>query len=298
MDSVTEDAPMNAPIETPVTEAPACPRIFAAMIAVMADTCAVGKDKKSLQQGFMYRGIDDVYNALHRVCARHGVFTTSEIINTEREERATKNGGVLIYTRLKMRFTFWASDGSSITTEIIGEAMDTADKSSNKAMAIAHKYALLQAFLIPTEDLADPDADAHELAARAPRAKGNGQSAPPQAELISAAQKKRLEARIHELQLDREEVKRWIWMHSNCALKSISELTRALYSELDELLDDWAAVEAAIRNFGLERDRVVKWVQAASKGQVDHLADMPEALRERLVDKMAGWATSNEEAPV
>jgi len=63
---------------------------------------------------------------------------------------------------MQMRYHLVADDGSSVALEVIGEGMDSADKATNKAMAIAHKYALLQAFMIPTEDMTDPDATTPE----------------------------------------------------------------------------------------------------------------------------------------
>jgi hypothetical protein len=64
----------------------------------------------------------------------------------------------MFYTRLKIKFTFYADDGSNVESVVIGEAMDTGDKASNKALSIGLKYALLQVFCIPTEDDKDPDA--------------------------------------------------------------------------------------------------------------------------------------------
>ena len=40
--------------------------------------------------------------------------------------------------------------------------MDSGDKATNKAMAIAMKYALFQVFCIPTEEMKDPDAETPE----------------------------------------------------------------------------------------------------------------------------------------
>ena len=138
--------------------------IHNAMIAIMADIGSIAKDKKNHQQHFNFRGIDDVYNRLHTIMARHGVFTTSEILDERRSERQSKTGGALIFVSIKIRYYFWAGDGTSVSTEVIGEGMDSGDKSTNKAMSIAHKYALLQAFLIPTEDAVDPDAYSPEPA--------------------------------------------------------------------------------------------------------------------------------------
>ena len=142
------------------------PLIYRSMLAVMADMEAIGKSQKNAQQGFNYRGIDQVYNALNPLLTKHGIFMTSEVLDKTREERTNKNGTVLAFTCLKMRYHFHAADGSSVATEVEGEGMDSGDKSSNKAMAVAHKYALLQAYCIPTQDMPDPDGEAHEIEPR------------------------------------------------------------------------------------------------------------------------------------
>ncbi len=61
-----------------------------------------------------------------------------------------------------MKFRFCADDGSSIEAVTIGEGMDSGDKATNKAMAVAFKYACFQVFCIPTEEMKDPDADTPE----------------------------------------------------------------------------------------------------------------------------------------
>lgn len=129
------------------------------MAALMADVDAVAKNRTNQQQGFHFRGIDDVYNAIHPLMAKHGVFTTPEVLAERTEERKTAKGNTLIYRVLTVRYTFWAPDGSNITTTVIGEGMDSGDKAAAKAMAIAHKYALLQTLCVPTEDMPDPDAE-------------------------------------------------------------------------------------------------------------------------------------------
>jgi len=140
------------------------PLIFGKMADILSKIEAIGKDQNNSQQNFKYRGIDDVYNAINPILAEHRVFMTSHIIEKTRDERQTKSGGVLAFTCLRMQYTFWAEDGSNVSTEVEGEGMDSGDKSSNKAMSVAHKYALLQAFCIPTKDIDDPDAETHEVA--------------------------------------------------------------------------------------------------------------------------------------
>lgn len=135
------------------------PMIYGKIADCMRQLGAIGKTSKNAQQGFMYRGVDAVMNALNPVLTANHVFCVPEVLEQHREERQTKNGGNLIYSILKMCYTLYAEDGSSVSATVIGEGMDSADKSSNKAMSVAYKYAMFQIFSIPTEEMADPDAD-------------------------------------------------------------------------------------------------------------------------------------------
>lgn len=135
------------------------PMIYGKIADCMRQLGAIGKTSKNAQQGFMYRGIDAVMNALNPVLTANHVFCVPEVLEQHREERQTRNGGNLIYSILKMCYTLYAEDGSSVSATVIGEGMDSADKSSNKAMSVAYKYAMFQIFSIPTEEMADPDAD-------------------------------------------------------------------------------------------------------------------------------------------
>ena len=122
---------------------------------------AIGKDSVNSQQGFKYRGIDAVYNALNPVMSELDLFICPEIIDQKREERVNQKGTVITYTILTIKYTVYAPDGSNISLTVVGEGMDTGDKSSNKAMSVAMKYAMFQLFFIPTEELKDPDADVY-----------------------------------------------------------------------------------------------------------------------------------------
>ena len=133
--------------------------IYEAIASIMKQGCAISKDKRNNQQGFNYRGIDDVMNVFNPLMAEHGIFVVPEVLEAKREERQTSKGGNLIYSVLRVKYTFYASDGSSISAVVIGEGMDSGDKASNKAMAVAMKYAMFQVFCIPTEEMQDPDAE-------------------------------------------------------------------------------------------------------------------------------------------
>ena len=135
------------------------PQILPALASISMLIGAISKDKRTEQGGkFYYRGIDDVMNALHPLLADAGVTIIPEVLSHEREERTTSGGGRLIYSILRIKYTFYASDGSNVSAVVIGEAMDSGDKASNKAMSVAFKYACFQVFCIPTEEMEDPDA--------------------------------------------------------------------------------------------------------------------------------------------
>ena len=140
-------------------------KIYKQICSVMQEINAIGKDRRNQTQNFQYRGIDDVMNELHSVLAKCGVFVVPQVLDEARSTGKTKSGGDMFYTRLKIKFTFYAEDGSFIESVVIGEAMDTGDKASNKALSVGLKYALLQVFCIPTEDEKDPDAVSPQPAA-------------------------------------------------------------------------------------------------------------------------------------
>lgn len=138
--------------------------IYQTICKVMEDVGSVTKSKQNKSgQPFMYRGIDDVMNALNPAMIKNKLFVAPEVLEQSREDRITKSGGNLIYSICKIKYTFYAEDGSSVEATVIGEAFDSGDKATNKAMSIAFKYACFQVFCIPTEEMIDPDAETHQL---------------------------------------------------------------------------------------------------------------------------------------
>jgi hypothetical protein len=121
----------------------------------------ISKDRVNSQgSGYKFRGIDDVYNAISPLLAEHGLCILPRMLTRECTDRISAKGGNLFYVTVEAEFDFVsAEDGSKHTVKTFGEAMDSGDKATNKAMSAAYKYAAFQAFSIPTE--ADNDADAH-----------------------------------------------------------------------------------------------------------------------------------------
>lgn len=137
--------------------------IYEAINACMQDIGAIGKNTKNTTQGFMFRGIDAVMNTLNPALIKNKIFIVPEILEQTREERQSSKGNALIYSIIKVKYTFYAEDGSNVSATVIGEGMDSGDKATNKAMSIAFKYACFQVFCIPTEEMVDPDIECHEV---------------------------------------------------------------------------------------------------------------------------------------
>ena len=146
-------------------------KVYQAINAVQTELAKVGITKsRTNQQGasYKFRGIDDVFNTVSPLMAEHGLCILPRVLTRECVERQTKAGGAIFYVTVEVEFDFVsAEDSSKHTVKTFGEAMDTSDKATNKAMSAAYKYAALQAFAIPTEGDNDADLHTHEVAPKA-----------------------------------------------------------------------------------------------------------------------------------
>lgn len=166
----TENETTSPAIEevTPPTYADGVPAVFQAIHYVQGRFSSVGlaKNRQNEQQKYKFRGIDDVYNSLATYLVEAKLVILPRVLTRGVDERTTKQGGLLIYTCISAEYDFYSTvDGSKVTIgPFYGEAMDSADKSTNKAMSAAYKYLCLQTFCIPTEGDNDADATTHEPA--------------------------------------------------------------------------------------------------------------------------------------
>ena len=125
----------------------------------------ITKNRKNVMQNYTFRGIDDCYNALSPLLAKHKLCILPRMLSRTITERETLKGGTLFYVVVEAEFDFVSAiDGSKHIVKTYGEAMDSSDKATNKAMSAAYKYAAFQSFAIPTEG-EDNDADkkTHEV---------------------------------------------------------------------------------------------------------------------------------------
>lgn len=164
---------MNAPSKI---EAATGPKVYTAIAAVQGELATVGIAKTRRNQqgsGYNFRGIDDVYAALSPLLAKHNLVVIPRVTERVVVERQSKQGGNLFYVTVHAEFDFVSAlDGSIHVAATYGEAMDSGDKATNKAMSAAYKYAAFMTFAIPTEGDNDADNATHEVAPRrvAPKA--------------------------------------------------------------------------------------------------------------------------------
>jgi hypothetical protein len=188
--------------------------IYESITKIMEEIPAIGKDQTNKTQGFKYRGIDDVMNTLQPLLSKNKVFIIPQILEQTREERTTNKGGNLIYSICKIKYIFYAEDGTYIEAVTVGEGMDSGDKATNKAMAIAMKYALFQVFCIPTEEMKDPDGETPE-------------GSKPKNQLISAEDAKRLQEIMENKGLNVQAL-----LQKNYNLNNTTELNSEQYAKI------------------------------------------------------------------
>lgn len=155
-----------------VQQSPKQLSVYALISAVQKDLSEVGisKGQTNTFQKYKFRGIDDIYNTLSPILAKRGLVILPRTVERVVVEHESKNGGLTFYVTLRVEYDFVSSfDNSSHTVVTYGEAMDSSDKATNKAMSAAYKYAVIQAFAIPTEGDNDADSSTPELKAPARR---------------------------------------------------------------------------------------------------------------------------------
>jgi len=123
----------------------------------------IAKNNKNESQGFKFRGIDDVMNRMAQHLVEANLVIIPRVTNREVQERVNSRGNPLFYVTVTVEYSVLSSvDGSLVICTVPGEAMDSGDKATNKALSIAYKYMAFQLFAIPIDE--DPDATTHQLA--------------------------------------------------------------------------------------------------------------------------------------
>lgn len=194
--------------------------IYESIAKIMNEVIPIAKDKQNTQQNFKYRGIEEIMNVMHPILAKNKVFIVPYVLEQIREDRVSSKGNSLIYSVCKMKYVFYAEDGTFVEAVMIGEGMDSGDKATNKAMAIAMKYALCQTFCIPTEDEDDPEKETTEENPKTQMEDELNQKITPQKARI-----------ITEMMIDRGlNIEKQL--RSNYGITNVNELTNKQYASI------------------------------------------------------------------
>ena len=188
--------------------------IIEALSAVALDVGAVAKKQRNQQQGFVFRGVDAVVNAVSGPMRKHGVIVVPEIVEKDLRESRTAKGAVMANVYVTVRYTFYGPEGDAVAATVAAESFDSGDKATAKAMSVALRTALLQTLLLPTDE-PDPDLATYERHAISVEKPSPKQAAPLDPSDVLACQsvdelralwndaddKMRvlIEARVHEL---------------------------------------------------------------------------------------------------
>lgn len=145
---------------------PTAGQIYTLIPKVMASIGAVGKDRQNKDQNYRFRGLEDIYNAVHPALVANGVFCVPQVLTHESQDRVSKNGSPMIRVVMKIAHRFYAPDGSSVEVTTCGEGIDNSDKATNKAMSFAMKYAYVELLAWPYADVEDGDIASPDVGAR------------------------------------------------------------------------------------------------------------------------------------
>ena len=139
------------------------PTIVEALAAVMDEVQAVGKKNRNPEQGYLFRGIDAVINAVGPVFRKHGVVAVPAKSQASYRDVLTVKEKRSRECTVSVTYRFYGPAGDFIEAEVPGESMDFGDKGAAKAMSVAYRIALLQVLCIPTDE-PEPDAQTYERA--------------------------------------------------------------------------------------------------------------------------------------
>lgn len=128
--------------------------IQAALNAAMRDVAKIGIGKTLTADTGMakykFRGVEQAMNELSPIMVNNGITVAPRYSDLVVTERAKGEGKATRFVTLKGTFTFTALDGTSVTSEAYGEAMDSGDKAVIKAQSVSFRTALFQLFVVPT----------------------------------------------------------------------------------------------------------------------------------------------------
>lgn len=143
-------------------------KIYGLLVKAMQQIPVVPKGQ-STESGprFKYRGIDDLRNVIHPLFAELGIVVIPTVLDAIHDtvEKTDRDGTIKIEfrARLRVQFTLYADDGSSVSAVVESESIDSRDKGTMQAMSVAEKILYIALFILETGDTENEQhEDGHE----------------------------------------------------------------------------------------------------------------------------------------
>jgi hypothetical protein len=155
-----EDLPdLNIP--APDEDGPEMVPVHIAWLRVRMEIGHVGKndefkENNSARVKYNFRGIDRVLNAFGPASLRHGVSVLPVNVNASYRDTKSSGGSAMRECTVLVTYRIYGPMGDFIEIQSAGEALDTFDKGTPKALSTALRSLLLLGGLLPTDD-PDPE---------------------------------------------------------------------------------------------------------------------------------------------
>lgn len=134
------------------------PTVLEALLEVMRDVPEIKKGDRNTFHNFMFRGVERVVNHVGPALRKHGVVMLPVRVDYSSRDIVTEKGKTHREVTVLVDYTFTGPAGDSVTVQVPGEANDASGSATSKAMSVAQRIALLQAFTIATSQV-DPEAE-------------------------------------------------------------------------------------------------------------------------------------------
>lgn len=138
------------------------------VVEVMHEVQGIAKRERNAAQGFNFRGIDAVMNAVGPALRAAGGFIAPRIVEASHEVGQTAKGSPINITHVVVEYSVYGIEGEPVSGTVAAEAFDSGDKATAKAMSVAYRTFLLQLLCLPTDE-PDPDASSYEATPAATR---------------------------------------------------------------------------------------------------------------------------------
>lgn len=139
------------------------PTVDELMSAVMDDVKVVAKRDRNVEQRFSFRGVDAVVNAVGPIVREHRLKVVPKLVSVEHQYLSMGEGKrAPDYVTVVVEYEWRGPSGDTVSTITPGAAMDWGDKAVAKAMSVAYRTMLIQALMLPTDEI-DPDAETFDV---------------------------------------------------------------------------------------------------------------------------------------